>query len=224
MASYEDLAPELSKIVNQAEAENFAENEIAAPTPAEPVQVQDLPEWVIPKLKLWLKWFGKQRRPGFAQNDGNAEAGVPSTFKFLNFSPAEVARRTGMSKPYVLSLLAQVRGVIAEKRAYGDDAFEAHPDINIVLLDTPSEGDITINGTDLASVAGGVSGVTFNRPGGGNVNRSKAQIEAAGGSVGEFDVIVAAGTIPTALAAGDEITVTADGHESGAYVTPGLGE
>jgi len=190
--------------VSQEAAENFAENVISQPTP-EYKTLADLDAGVRSRFFDWLKWFGMQTRP----------AGLPD---WVSFSPTQVASKLSFEIGYLRSLIAQRDAVIAEVRAHGEDAFKAHPKVTSVVLDVPAAGDMTITGTELASIAGGAGGVEATRPGGGTVQRTVAQITAAGGSVAATEIVVRSGTFPLVVQAGDQIRVAADGIFSEVWV------
>jgi hypothetical protein len=216
MAGYSDIAPELSKYVSPAAAKAYAESLAEAEPPAAKT-LADLEPAVLSKFLNWLQHFRLVKRPRVTAG----EEGGNATTAYLNYSPKQVAAKTGMTLQYVMARVAERDAVVSEVQTYGDDSFEAHPTVQSVQLDSPSAGDLTIDGSELASLAGGVGGVGISRPSGGSVSLSEADIVAGGGSVGSSQIVIPAALLPTPPASGDEVTVRADGNDSDAFTVPG---
>lgn len=201
MASFETIAPELSKVVEQAAAVAFAQNVLSEAPPTPTKTIDQLEAGVRAQFITWLKWFGQEKRP----------ANLPD---FINWSPKRVARYLGMSVEYVNSLRAERAKIVGEVSTYADDAFKAHAQIASLSY---ADGDLTIVGSEFVSVAGGAMGVKLQRPEGALVTRTKSQIETAGGTFENTTIIVKATSIPTELLTGDLITVVADGLDSNTF-------
>ncbi len=105
--------------------------------------------------------------------------------------------------------------VVVTSGGQASNTFNLAPVITAAEVDLPGVGDITIDGIGFAG-AGAV--VRLFGPGIGDVNRTQAQILAAGGvaAYGDIQIVIPAAIIPF-LAAGDEVTVTADGTTSAAF-------
>ena len=102
--------------------------------------------------------------------------------------------------------------VVVTSGTADSNTYNLAPEITAATLDAPGAGDITIDGIGFDGVS---PVVRLYGAGIGDVNRTKAQILAAGGvaAYGDTQVIIPAAIIPF-LAAGDEVTVTADGTTS----------
>ncbi len=104
--------------------------------------------------------------------------------------------------------------VVVSSGGQDSNTYNLAPSITAATLDSPGAGDITIDGIGLDGVG---ATVRLYGAGVGDVNRTKVQILAAGGvaAYGDTQVIIPAAIVPF-LAAGDEVTVTADGTTSAA--------
>jgi len=80
-----------------------------------------------------------------------------------------------------------------------------------------SDGNFTITGTTFLSYSNTPTYVTFKR-GATTVTKSKAQIEAGGGSVSDTEIFVTDGTLPVTLQTGDIVTIYANNLVSQEYV------
>ena len=89
-----------------------------------------------------------------------------------------------------------------------------------VTLNSPGAGDVTIDGTNLASVAPDITSVRLFGGGVGDVTLTTAQILAvAPGAVGDTQIIIDS-TLIAGLASADDIVVTADGQASNTFAVP----
>lgn len=90
----------------------------------------------------------------------------------------------------------------------------AEPVITTATIDAPDTGDITIAGTGFLSVQPQTTSVHLTGAGVGDVTLTMAQIIAVSpGAVTDTEIIIDATLVPS-LAAGDEVTVTADAQTS----------
>lgn len=198
MASYEEIAPELSKLVTQEQAEAFAANVLAEAPPVTPKTIDDLGEATKAQLRLWLQWFGREKQP----------ANLPH---WIDWSPKRAAKHLGFSLEYIKELRSQRAGIVGEVATYTDDAFKAHASITSL---TYEDGDLTIAGKEFLSVAEGAMGVRMHRPEGASATRTKEQIETGEGTYTNTVIVVKAATLPLELLNGDEFIVVADGLDS----------
>jgi hypothetical protein len=199
MASYPEIAPELSKVILQSAAVAFAQNVLEEADPPVMLTITDLGAPLQSAFLQWLQWFGREKRP----------AGLPA---WINWSPKRVATKLGMSESYVRGLLAERSAIIAEVDAFDANAFKAHASITSVSYTT--NGDLTVMGKEFLSVAGGAMGVRMVRPDGPTITRTKVQVEAGGGTFTDTNVVVKAASLPGVLLTGDLVTIVADGLDS----------
>ena len=198
MATLDTLAPELSQFVDETAAREVANRIIAEAAPVPTKALRDLTPSLRSALLQWLRWFSVTKIP----------SGLPD---WIHHSPAQVAGLTGMSQDYIMQLIAERNAIVAEVGAFANDAFKAHPRIDSISY---LKGDLTITGVEFLSVAGGAMGVQLFRAPATTINKTKAQIEAQGGTVTDTSIVLKAASIPTVLQAGDQVTVVADGLKS----------
>jgi len=130
MALYTTVAPELSEFVSENAAKNFAEN-LLTHTPPTYRTLSDLDSNERLDLFTWLKWFGQNRKPTDAS-------------PWIMWSPNKVATELGMSKSYVLSLVAERNAIVSEVAQWGDSAFDIH--IAPVITNLVLGGETVLDG------------------------------------------------------------------------------
>lgn len=227
MPTLNEVAPQLSQLINQTQAED-----IAVPSTGEAAQaptVTDITTLGAKKKKallLWLKWYrAKSIAHAVAEVQGVLNLANPPSTKqvvdFLRMSPRQLCARLNLSMITLESLLVELAAIRAEV-ARGEDAWmpaAITPTITSVTLDSPIAGDLTIDGTDFDSWAPKVTTIRITRFGVGSVTLTQAQIAAAGGAVTSSQIVVPGGLLPGAGAnTGDQLVVRADGLDSAVFV------
>lgn len=117
MASYAELAPELSQAVTQEQAEAFAQNVISGGTPTPPRTIADLSPQLLAAFLKWVQWYGRYGADSFkahahivsATYDGNSLTIVGTEF----VSVAGGAMGVRMTRPGVTTInrtRAQIEG------------------------------------------------------------------------------------------------------------------
>lgn len=204
MSTYEEIAPELSDYITEEAATNFAENLLNAPTVTYR-ELSDLTALQRNRLFQWLKWFGRNRKP----TDLNESS---------YWSPKRVATNLGMSREYLMTLVAERNAIVAEVNQWDGYAFLPHTPAVITDVNVDGYGDITITGTTMFSQSDNETIVNMTRPGVASIDRTQTQIEANGGSVTDTEIIIISGTFPGNLQTNDEITITANELISDTYI------
>jgi hypothetical protein len=227
MPTLEEVAPDLAPYVTEAQAEEIVTATAAGPEPAPKISdLADLGNTKRQLLLLWLKWYRARRIPLEIPALVSLLSGVDNrnlaqrTKWFLRLSPRTVARHLNLDPSFLQSLISQVAAIRAEV-ARGEDAWmpaAVTPVITGVELDAPSAGDLTITGTDFDSYSTKETRVQVSRPEVGQVTKTQAEIEAAGGSVSATEIVFPASLLPAGGATwGDSVRVRADGLDSATY-------
>jgi Cu/Ag efflux protein CusF len=118
------------------------------------------------------------------------------------------------------TLIAGLQGgdkITVNSNSQASNTWSLAPEISAAEVDLPTAGDITIDGVGFASDVAANTSVHLFGAGVGDVTLTYAEIVAVSpGAVSDTQIIIDSTLVPS-LAAGDEVTVTADGTTSAAF-------
>jgi hypothetical protein len=241
MTTYFQIAPEISEFVSEVAATDFAENLLAKPVPVYRT-LSDLNAGERSSLFEWLKWFGMNRKPNdlsewvkwsprqvcvalkmnrtylmslvAERNKIVSEVRTWGDDAFIPHTPAVIANIVLAGENVLVGYLDVLNGDVD---VYVDGYIEPIPNyVSTPVYTFVPDGNFTITGTTFLSYSSTPTYVVFKR-GATTVTRTKAQIEANGGSVSDTEIFVTDGTLPVILNSDDTVIVYANSLNSNEY-------
>lgn len=232
MPTLSEVAPVLSQVIDQKQAEAMATPDAGALSgPAPVTDITTLGAKKKAALLLWLKWHRAAHIPHAVAEVQNVlnmthPPTVQQVVEFLRMSPRQLCAKLNLSLPVLQNLIEEM-GKIRAEVARGEDKWQpvaVTPTVKEVLCDVPNKDDVTIRGTDFDSRPPKVTAVRFTRKDTGSVVRTQPEIEAAGGKVTPTEIVVPAGLLPAGgVQAGDVVQVRGDGLDSAGYTVVAVG-